>query len=160
MPMKSYTSPKGPGRCWECNASHSSREECRSVRWILLSFCDAVLCVVLISSVICYNTLVMLCCQLYRLRVVYTEFNSLFAPREHENQVLPTVKLPKSCSDVTCAQAPPLGKGHTGPAYMNDPRHPTKSGGGSRCVGSCGALWLPHTLHHMLPHIIRYTLLT
>jgi hypothetical protein len=51
------------GRCWQCNASHSSREECRSVRWILLSSCDAVLCVVIICFVICHNTLLMLCCQ-------------------------------------------------------------------------------------------------
>jgi hypothetical protein len=35
------------------------------------------------------------------------------------NQVLPTVKSPKSCSE---------------------PKHPTQSGGGSRFVGSCGAL--------------------
>ncbi len=45
------------GRCWECNATHNSRKECRSVRWILFSFCDAVLCVVIICFVICHNTL-------------------------------------------------------------------------------------------------------
>ena len=50
-------------RCWECNARHISGIKCRSVRWILLSCCDAVLCVVLICFVNCYHTLLMLCCQ-------------------------------------------------------------------------------------------------
>jgi hypothetical protein len=87
------------------------------------------------------------------MRVVYTKFNSLFALREHADQVLPTVKLPTSCSDVTCAQA----RGHTGPDWREDGREREE---GRRCVGSRGTLGLPHTLHPMLPHIIPYTLLT
>ena len=81
------------------------------------------------------------------MRVVYTEFNSLFVIREHADQVLPTVKSPKSCSDVTGAQE----RGHTGPDWREDGR---ERGEGSRCVGSRGALGLPQTLHHILPHII------
>ena len=54
--------------CLECKSgkymkSHCAFTQCRKVRWILLSCCDAVLCVLLICCVICYNTLVMLCCQ-------------------------------------------------------------------------------------------------
>jgi hypothetical protein len=87
------------------------------------------------------------------MRVVYTKFNSLFVLREHADQVLPTVKLPTSCSDVTCGQA----RGHTGPDWREDGREREE---GRSCVGSRGALGLPHTLHPMLPHIIPYTLLT
>lgn len=43
--------------------------------------------------------------------------------------------------------------------WMGNPR-PGESGGGSRCVDSCGELWLPHTRHHMLLHTLPYTLLT
>ena len=48
--------------CWECKAgkymrSRYSTKQCRKVRWILLSCCDAVLCVMIICSFICYNTL-------------------------------------------------------------------------------------------------------
>ena len=49
--------------CWDCKRgdyrkSHYSRKQCREVRWILLSYCDyALLCVVRIFCVICYNTL-------------------------------------------------------------------------------------------------------
>jgi hypothetical protein len=48
--------------------------------------------------------------------------------------------------------------GHTGPDWRRDPSE-RELGGGSRCVGSCGALRLPHcnthtlcSQHHALPH--------
>jgi hypothetical protein len=50
---RSAKEEKDKGRCWECNARHISGIKCRSVRWSLLSFCDAVLCVVPICCVIC-----------------------------------------------------------------------------------------------------------
>ena len=88
------------------------------------------------------------------MRVVYSEFNSLFVLIGHKYRVLPTVKFPKSCSDVTGAQV----HGHTGPDWRRDPSE-RELGGGSRCVGSCGALRLPHcnthtlcSQHHALPH--------
>ena len=50
--------------CWECKSgkymkSRNSTKQCRKVRWILLSCCDAVLCVmiIIICCVICYNTM-------------------------------------------------------------------------------------------------------
>ena len=48
--------------CWECKSgkymrSRYSTKQCRKVRWILLSCCDAVLCVEIICFAICYNTL-------------------------------------------------------------------------------------------------------
>ena len=51
------------------------------------------------------------------MRVVY-KFNSLFVLIEHEYQVLPTVKLPKYCSDVTGAQV----HRHTGDDWRDDGR--------------------------------------
>jgi len=49
-------------RCWDCKGGkykqrRYSRRLCREVRWILLSYCHAVLCVMMICCVICYNTL-------------------------------------------------------------------------------------------------------
>ena len=49
--------------CWDCKCgdyrtSHFSRRQWREVLWILLSYCDyAVLCVMRIFCVICYNSL-------------------------------------------------------------------------------------------------------
>ncbi len=48
--------------CWDCKEGkymkcRYSRSQCREVRWILLSYCHAVLCVMMICCVICYNAL-------------------------------------------------------------------------------------------------------
>ena len=51
------------------------------------------------------------------MRVVY-KFNSLFVLIDHEYQVLPTVKLPKYCSDETGAQV----HRHTGDDWRDDGR--------------------------------------
>jgi hypothetical protein len=64
--------------------------------------------------------------------------------------------MSRSCKVGACK----VGPRKTSGKHMDDPKYATQSGGGSRYVGSSGALWLPHTLHHMLPHIIPYTLLT
>ncbi len=50
--------------CWDCKDGkymkrRNSRSQCREVRCILLSYCHAVLCVMMICCVMCYNTL---CC--------------------------------------------------------------------------------------------------
>ena len=48
--------------CWDCKSgqymkSRFSTKQCRKVRWILLSCCDAVLCVEMICYAVCYDTL-------------------------------------------------------------------------------------------------------
>jgi hypothetical protein len=48
--------------CWDCKCGKHkkrrySRSQCREVRWILLSYCHALLCVMMICCVSCYNTL-------------------------------------------------------------------------------------------------------
>ncbi len=52
------------------------------------------------------------------MRVVVDKFNSLVVLIDHEYQVLPTVKLPKYCSDVTGAQE----YRHTGHDWRDDSR--------------------------------------
>ena len=62
------------------------------------------------------------------MRVVY-KFNSLFVLIEHEYQVLPTVKLPKYCSDVTGAQV----HRHTGDDWRDDGREKMRGERRSTC---------------------------
>ena len=81
------------------------------------------------------------------MRVVYTEFSSLYVLREHADEVLPTVKLHRSCSDVTGAQE----RGHTGPDWREDGREREE---GIRCVGSRGAL--AYLIRYILCYLISY----